>query len=240
MARPAASPSGDEIAFFQSFGPQGYQVVVVNRLGGRERRLTNGRGTMNVLPTWTPDGESVLFVHEHPPPTSLRRVSRLGGPPTVVLEGANASSHNGAMSSPDGRRLVFSHHTGEVEKTMVLDLETGATTELPEPHLHEPQWSADGEEVLGFRHDGTVVLCRIGARACREVVERAAWAAKWTPDRRGLYFPRASSRHASSRDVGVFDLWLHELDTGEERKVGELRPVYRLAPSYFDVSVTGL
>ncbi|MFD7712838.1 amidohydrolase family protein [Streptomyces sp. NPDC059786] len=138
---PALSPDGASVAFAALDG------LYVMPIGRRPRRIVRGDASAYVqMPSWAPDGRSVLYsyeggpdgngligVHRHWPADGRDEVLATGGRLNPVL-------------SPDGTRLACQDSTGNL---IVRDLATGAERQLVTPLganglPSAPSWSPDG------------------------------------------------------------------------------------------------
>ncbi len=153
---PAWSPNGDMVAFFRGGTTELRGVFVIPALGGTERRVSRGGGTLTLSVTWTPDGKALLLGSAHW--FTLLQVetgeeSRLAVP---IRRTSHFHVTNPAFS-PDGRELAFvvsdsvegdSIHIvgwsagGKVEGTdrVVTTGRSGAYLSLA--------WSADGKSIF--------------------------------------------------------------------------------------------
>ena len=61
---PDWSPDGQRIAFENVIGPDGAQIMVVNKDGTNLNTLTPDSGQVNLHPSWSPDGSQIVFVSD--------------------------------------------------------------------------------------------------------------------------------------------------------------------------------
>jgi len=94
LQNPEWSPGGKHIAYYETDGKGNDWVFVVRADGSEPRRLAKG-----LWPTWTPDGESLLFGADG----GLYRIPQAGGEPTLVVAGDVVAGE----LSPDGKRLAY-------------------------------------------------------------------------------------------------------------------------------------
>lgn len=91
---PEWSPDGKHLAYYETDGQGNDWVFVVRADGGEPKRLAKG-----LWPSWTPDGESLLFGADG----GLYRLPRTGGEPALVVAGDIVA---GELSA-DGKRLAY-------------------------------------------------------------------------------------------------------------------------------------
>ena len=122
---PRFSPRGDRIAAARLLPGGWLDVVLVDPRTGEVRPLTHDRAG-DVEPTWTPDGEAILFRSDRDGISNLY-VLRLddGAPARVsnVLGGAFQPD-----VSPDGRKIVFSAYSSRGYDVHVTSFDPAATS----------------------------------------------------------------------------------------------------------------
>ncbi|MFD3505654.1 amidohydrolase family protein [Streptomyces sp. NPDC058678] len=140
---PVLSPDGKSVAF------AALNALWVMPIGGRPRKLVQAHASAYVqMPSWAPDGESVLFSCEGGADGSLISVHRhwLGSDRTDVLA-TGGRLH--PVLSPDGSRLACHDSTGNL---LIRDLATGSEETLVAPLGANglpgpPSWSPDGKYI---------------------------------------------------------------------------------------------
>lgn len=248
MLFPMFSPDGRRIAFF---GRADWAVAIftVASDGSDLRQLTGGR-ELNHQPRWSADGEFVYFYQSRP--DSFRRVTAVGGVSTEVFPWDWETS--GAVQfDPTGRWLVFFRSRSPVQQaqrsqgpvtkpdapivndaTIIKEVASGIERELPQPPLHYPRFSRDGQWVAGSRRDG-IAVCPFDGGACRLVVEdlkSVTTPVAWSGDGSRIYFMRGAS------PVAPQELWSVALDGRGRSKHREIGP-FRGIDRFFDVSIDG-
>jgi Tol biopolymer transport system component/predicted Ser/Thr protein kinase len=101
---PHFSPDGTLLAFERVPTTSVSDVYIVAATGGEPTRLTFDDRSLDGI-AWTSDGRSIVFASGRSGPTRLWRVSKDGGPPTLILE-APPGSYSPTVD-PVGGRLAF-------------------------------------------------------------------------------------------------------------------------------------
>jgi len=191
----SSSPDGRRIAYHQS-----YQVYLAEADGANPRRVETGQ-PFNFVPTWSPDGEWVLFLsgeHYHCHPylvrkdgTGLRKLADRGAYRGVVEFLDVPDYHGGSSDTPvwsrDGRHVYYTALLdGAVELHRVsLDGKSERLTQSVPGTLHyHPTPSPDGTRLLyGARRAGVRRLYVSGPEGTGErlITELAAGSAAMWP-----------------------------------------------------------
>lgn len=220
---PAWSPNGRAIAFVSDRN-DGRGVWTVDPSTGAETIVGPALGSVNA-PSWSPDGSRVVYT------VIAANESRL------MLDGRAITSHedvfpfraqwaspNDVIYTADGKIKKRSLQTGQVEP-----IEFNATvsfTRAPYARMRRdfdsraaravrgvmaPVLSPDGKQVA-FAALGDLWVMPIGGAARRITHDRfVEMDPAWSPDGRSLAF--------SSDRSGTMDLWVHDMQTGAERRL---------------------
>jgi Tol biopolymer transport system component len=151
------------VAFF-GFGDSGDTQIFVAPLHGDEvQQLTQGRGYVNTMPRWSPDG-SAIYYYEQRPGTSFRTIPVSGGASQEVRPW-KWESHTHAELSPDGSLIAYLRQAAQgeentVDQTVIEDVKsrtqrTTALTILPRC------WSSDSQTVLGHTTVGPSLVAGV-------------------------------------------------------------------------------
>jgi Tol biopolymer transport system component len=229
---PVFSPDGRRIAFF---GRAAFAVAIftIDPDGSDLRQLTAGR-ELNHQPRWGPDGDVYFF--QVSPEESLRRVPALGGP-SVAFRQWEWTTSNAPQFDPTGRLIAFLRQRPlgapptTPEHTVIHEIETGREQEWPEPHVHPAGWSSDSRSIVGWRHDGTIVICGVADGICRVVTKGAA--PVWPPGGTRIFFARPQNPTAPQ------ELWSVSIDGSDERHEAQMG-AFRSIDRFFTVSRDGL
>ena len=195
----SASPDGRRIAYHEN-----YQIYVSDADGKNKAKIETRR-PFNFAPSWSPDGEWLLFVsgehydcHPHiakKDGTGLKKIADRGGYRGVVERLKHPDFHSESSDIPvwsaDGRCIYYTARVGGCIELMRADRE-GKTERLTESkpgvrHYH-PAVSPDGKWILfGSDRSGTMQLYVAGAaggkpRAITDVpVGSCAMHGHWQP-----------------------------------------------------------
>jgi Tol biopolymer transport system component len=125
---PRWSPSGDAVVASRLLPGGWLDVVLVDPASGEIRPLTNDRAK-DVEPTWTADGEAVVFRSDRDGISNLYEL-RLGGGEPVRLTNVLGGAFEPCVS-PDGRSMAFSQYSGRGFDVRVAPLERPAGPPAP-------------------------------------------------------------------------------------------------------------
>ncbi len=223
-----ASSAAPRIAFVRSG-----DIWTIASGGGGLLRLTGG-GREDRTPVWSPDRQTVAFV---------RQPKKWGGTPQICLvPAAGGASHvlkyqdavghtefrfiNSLAYSPSGTELAFSDMyqaasgNSEINRLVVIDLKTGATTVLIKRTNGFDRaldagwplsWSPDGKSLLVAQwgldaEGGETHVFDIARRSLRKLPIADASDADWSPDGRTIVVStatQAKTRILLARPNGV-------------------------------------
>jgi Tol biopolymer transport system component len=190
---PTVSPDGRWLAYTRSDGRSDVQLRLSDLETGESRELgrTNGLATF----AWMPDGRLLVAQFELDGPYRSWQdlwVFDLDGGQERITEKARVEQPS---VMPDGMRAVAVRQGGGTNGLVVVDLASGAISELvaPEPDVHWafPRVSPDGRWIAatrwtpGAEHDVVLLDARTGALVDRVTQDRAMdLAPSWSPDGR--------------------------------------------------------
>jgi Tol biopolymer transport system component len=222
--RPAWSPDGRSIAFVSSRSPSSRckpgpgrcwrdydrqsEIYVMNADGSRKRNLTRDRASDD-LPTWSPDGRRIAFLHGrgrgrgqlyvvNADGSGLRNLGRIAGP---------ALFYSHLVWSPDGRTIYFGRY--------LISTDGSGARKLPYIPLIAV-WSPDGRQIAfvnnvstglpgpgaRFKDDSEIYVMNADGSGTRRLTHNVGYDGKpaWSPDGRKIAFQ--SSRRAVRGVVG--------------------------------------
>jgi acylaminoacyl-peptidase len=164
----AVSPDGERIAY-TGFDDreQGYQVTklyVMDRDGSGRRLLTEGFGRDVQDPTFTADGQHIVFQYVDEGSTKIGRVS-LDGTRSVVAENVGGTSigrpyTSGSFSLASNGRVAYTHATTQRPADVAVaqaDQETRVVTSLNDDLFEQVKIGSVEEVAYESSHDGKTI-----------------------------------------------------------------------------------
>ncbi len=143
---PAWSPDGRQIVATLS-RDGGSQLYALDASGGEPRRLTQS-SSIDTEPAFSPDGRYIYFVSDR------------GGAPQIYRMGASGSgvervTFNGSYNispaiSPDGRWLAYVSRVGGAFKLQVMELASGAVTQITDTTADESPSFAPNSRLIVY------------------------------------------------------------------------------------------
>ena len=136
-----------------------------------------------------------------------------------------------------GDRLYFSHFGAEAggRRAVIRDLVTGDELNLPVP-IVAAEWSAAGDELLGFTPEEGLYICDVGALECDSIINSDEQVQgrrpRWSRDEQRIFYLRYSEKGECCT------LWSIKRDGTENTKLVELTG-FELSNSYFGVAQDG-
>ena len=121
-------------------------LVVLDVDGYGERQVTKGGG-LNLLPSWTPDGRSLLFTSYRSNNPDLFEISAAGGEPRKVS--SRPGLNTGGRVSPDGSRIALTLSQDGNSEIYLVDRGGQVLKRLTNQWGIDtsPSWSPDGRTI---------------------------------------------------------------------------------------------
>jgi Tol biopolymer transport system component len=221
---PQPSPDGAEFVFFAETA-NGVHVQAIDSANGRTVSLTNTPGELNIHPIYSADGSHVYFYRDRPE-RALRKVPVDGGPSVEVFPGFTWQTHMRVSEDPSGQRIAFTRMEPpdwSKDRNLVKDLATGEERVVAAPHMHSPEWSNDGQTLIGHRHNGEMAICPATGEAC-EVLTHAGEPVpgeqpRWSSDESRIFFRRPGSAR------NMHEVWVVNRDGSDAHRVLEYGPL---------------
>jgi len=194
----------------------GREVWVMN-MDGTDASPVTRNGSINLLPAWFPDGQSLLFtsIQDHNP--SMFRVPVSGGRPQIL---SNRSGLNmGGAVSPDGQRIALTLTKDGNSEIYVMNADGRGLIRLTDQWAIDssPSWSPDGKQLafVSSRHgDPQVFVMNVDGSNVRRITEQGNY--NQTPD----WSPRGDLIAFTARDErNVFDIFTVDPSTKVIRRL---------------------
>jgi TolB protein len=153
---PAWNAAGTRIAFSGARRSGKTDIFVMAADGSEGRDLTRFRPGFNLAPAWSPDGRTIVFVHNDREGTDLYTVGRRGRNLTRLTTSPRIVERAPEWS-PDGSRILFSRvrETGMPtdEDLFTIAPDGSDLTRLTRSRLHDFQgsWAPDGDRIVFVR-----------------------------------------------------------------------------------------
>ena len=158
---PAWSPSGDVVAFQRDVVQKGLnvgsQLVRVGSDGTKLGAITPlMKGVTDSHPTWSPDGESIVFARDRDGNFDLYLTTSSGDVPVQLTNSKLGSDNLEPAWSPDGKWIVFTRQqataTPSSTNLVLLQVEKGTIVKLTQRARtgrgdREPTWSPDSKRI---------------------------------------------------------------------------------------------
>ena len=160
-----------------------------------------------------PDGRRIVFTSDRSGTPQLWEMSADGGELRRVRR--NQAEESQPDPSPDGRSLAFLSDLDGPQRLLVMDLTTGATSELvrhgPRAIFGNPHWSPDGSRIAFSSNESGGHRIYVVDVASGDVVALVdGCEPRFNREGNGVAYVKRGSRPASQ-------LVEHDLETGEER-----------------------
>jgi Tol biopolymer transport system component len=185
-----------------------------------------------VLPSWSPDGQQIVFYGFLPGQRSkVYTVSADGGTPREMMPGDSQEQYDPTWS-PDGTKIAFGGHlVDRVDRgstIRILEVKTHQISTLPRSDgLFSPRWSPDGRYVVAMTFDSrSLILFDFASQTWEEIAKIRAAFPNWSKSGDYVYFlhqedqpsvMRVRIRHRkvervadlkNFRQTGFFSIWL--------------------------------
>lgn len=155
-SEPAWNAAGTRIAFSGARRTGKTDIFVMAADGSDVRGVTRFRPGFNLAPAWSPDGRTIVFVHNAREGTDLYSVGRRGRNLTRLTTSPRIVERAPEWS-PDGSRILFSRarETGAPtdEDLYTIAPDGSDLTRLTRSRLHDFQgsWAPDGDRIVFVR-----------------------------------------------------------------------------------------
>ncbi len=197
----------------------GTKEIYASDYDGRNLRPLTNNGSINLAPSWSPDGERLLYtsyVDDHP----ILFIQELRSGKAVSVPTA-ADVNIGGRWSPNGRDIALSISTPKSPELFILDPETKKRTQVTNNYSIDvsPSWSPDGESIVFVSNRGGnphIYMIKL----TNGVTKRVTYTGKyntdpaWSPDGRYVAY--------TSAEKGKFNIWIIGSDGKGARRLTEV------------------
>ncbi len=217
---PAWHPDGHHIAY-GVLGTRGWNIDVLDLANGGSRPVTATSGGLNTTPTFSPDGQWLVYAHGGENGTDLYAVPAFTGGAARRITLGRGTDNVSPTFSPDGRRIAFTSGRSGHPEVYTADFD-GSNMELLTPfnfgdqnYRSNPDWSPDGRSIaFQSQLDGLFQIMTINLRD-RSIKQLTSEGANedpsWAPDGRHVVF--------TSTRTGVKQLFVLDTESGRARQL---------------------
>jgi len=189
------------------------ELYIVDYDGFNPRRVTVN-GSLNILPTWSPDGTSLGYVsyRRGTPLIYLARIFEGKSVPNVTGEREDGQAFAPAFS-PDGEKIAFASNRSGNMDIWVANADGSEPRQITNTRASEtaPCWSPTGQEIaFTSSRTGTPQLWVMSAEGLnvRRLTTVGAWndGCAWNPARQYGEIAYTAQLEAGGLDIAVIDL----------------------------------
>jgi Tol biopolymer transport system component len=169
---PKWSPDGSQLSFNDIGGDEGVQVYIVSAEGGNPQRLLAEDKGLETDPTWSADGNKILFSTSHgggKDPNSVLEIVDIKNKHISTIPGSTGMFS--ARWSPDGESILAI----QMDSTAlnIFDIKTQRWSVRYRGTIGYPVWSADSKQIyfLDFLENPAVMRIRVADGKLERVLE---------------------------------------------------------------------
>jgi TolB protein len=193
------------------------EIYLMDFDGRNQRRLTNGK-TLSINPSWSPDGQQIVFTsYSHMFPR-LFRMSRNGAGLREISTGVELNAS--PSFAPDGKKIVFAGAIQGNPDIFVINTDGSGLKRLTHSLAVDstPRWSPVGNQILFTSSlSGTPQLYVMDPEGAN--VRRVTFAGDWNDE--GAWSPDGSKIAYACRNGGDLQICVTDLATGQTLQLTE-------------------
>jgi TolB protein len=196
---------------------RGEKHIFVMDIDGEGARQITRDGGLNLLPSWSPDGASILYTSYRYDNPDLFEVSLTDG--SVKALSRRPGLNTGGQVSPDGSRIALTLSQDNNSELYLLDRKGEIVKRLTNQWGIDtsPSWSPDGKQIAFVSSRGghpDLYLMDVGTGTTRRLTFKGNY--NQTP----AFSPRGTHIAFTARDErNNFDIFTLQLKTGEIRRI---------------------
>jgi len=248
QVQPEASATRMLVPNPRALGPRlgdGYLLFLSGR-GGSDGlwRLENGaarelwKGTDGGLvapPAIAPDGGRICFPYRREGHARLNVMNSNGA--TVATLAPSLDVRGELSWSPDGKWIVAAADRGDGTHVFKIPVDGGEPVQLLDTLSYNPEWSPDGKFIVYSEQQGGGQFAVRAVTPEKSPVSVPAISVVYTRGTSYRFLPGQNALIALEGDFRRQDFFRVDLRTGEQRRLTDLQPGYRVQD--FDVSPDG-
>jgi len=154
-----------------------------------------------VMPSWSSDGQQIVFYAFSGPKPKLYTIATQGGTPRELIPGDPKEEWDPSWS-PDGTRIAFGSGSTDPNSTiLILDVRTNQVSTLPASKgLFSPRWSPDGRYLVALPFAShSLMLFDFATQKWEEITKLSLGFPNWSKDGDYVYFLHAESQPSVMR-----------------------------------------
>jgi len=143
-----------------------------------------------VMPSWSPDGQQIVFYAFSGPKPKLYTVATQGGAPREMMPGDPKEEWDPTWS-PDGTRIVFGSGSTDPNSTiLIFDVRTNQASTLPGSRgFFSPRWSPDGRYLVALPFAShSLILFDFATQKWEEITKISLGFPNWSKNGDYVYF----------------------------------------------------
>jgi eukaryotic-like serine/threonine-protein kinase len=204
-----------------SFSKDGQWVAYVNfpegtlwrsKSDGSQRIQLTYPPLTAVMPSWSPDGQQIVFYAFSGPKPKIYTIATQGGTPREVIPGDPKEEWD-PTRSPDGTRIAFGSGSTDPNSTIfILDVRTNQVSTLPgQKGLFSPRWSPDGRYLIALPFAShSLMLFDFATQKWEEITKLSLGFPNWSKNGDYVYFLHGEDR-PSVRRIRIRDRRIEQL-----------------------------